>query len=100
MHVDWVSNCSTLEVVHSFEMQTGRLLIAMQVLKVTGYSELYDFIYVYIYATKTGIKMTSCPTQSIQLTGDTPSNGRSKLGISDLAILFEQCTMHMCSQSY
>ena len=24
-------------------------------LKVTGYLELYDFIYVYIYATKTGI---------------------------------------------
>ena len=23
--------------------------------KVTGYLELYDFIYVYIYATKTGI---------------------------------------------
>ena len=25
------------------------------ILKVTGYLELYDFIYVYIYATKTGI---------------------------------------------
>ena len=24
-------------------------------IKVTGYLELYDFIYVYIYATKTGI---------------------------------------------
>ena len=24
-------------------------------LKVTGYLELYDYIYVYIYATKTGI---------------------------------------------
>ena len=44
------SHCRPLELA-----AVGKAMPTSKVLKVTGYLELYDLIYVYIYATKTGI---------------------------------------------